>query len=622
MSQAAANGIGRLFRQERNWKGRWALIPVETCYRILEIVGICMTGVGFLTATLALVRLPHVLNVNPVFWIFVGLHFFSLASVILRGLPFNVRFGFLATTIMGSLSITLVGVGFPPTLMFGILLEVTIASLFYGTRGAIGALTAVIGLLSCAAFGWVHGYLPVFLDRANGEKLTEIHTGIVWIRIMLASLGYLTAVVLIMRYVLGDLNSALKSANSTLQQLAVEQEHRARAEEGRITAERSAREAQKFEALGRLASGVAHDFNNALCVMKCWSSYLVEVSEDREVQEAMTDIKRATENAEHLTQHLLAFSRSETSKRDSADISEVVDYECRTLSRLLPKNIVVKCEIDGAASVPLGKGQLQEVILNLAINARDAMPNGGTLTIQSAVQALDVPTKHLKPGKYARLTVSDTGVGMDDATINRIYEPFFTTKGPGKGTGLGLSMVYGLVSRAGGTITAHSRPGEGARFTILLPVISREDSRPVQQPVAITGAARCRTLVVEGKPEIGGLIERILSREGFPVLWVQLGEDAKRAIESSPSPFGLLIVQGVLPGISTPEVVECARANSLETQIVIISAPSIDPTLSEALSTGEFHLLPKPFEPNLLRSVVNEALADRPSGGTIHVLAS
>jgi signal transduction histidine kinase len=161
-----------------------------------------------------------------------------------------------------------------------------------------------------------------------------------------------------MRNVLGNLNSALGTATSTLRQLSIEQEHRARAEEARTLAERSAREAQKFEALGRLAGGVAHDFNNALCVMKCWSSYLLEVSTDEEVRNAMLEIKRSTENAEHLTQHLLAFSRSEKGKLEVSDLAEVVSHECRTLRRLLPKNIVVTEQVEGPIHVPLGKGQM------------------------------------------------------------------------------------------------------------------------------------------------------------------------------------------------------------------------------------------------------------------------
>jgi signal transduction histidine kinase/CheY-like chemotaxis protein len=502
--------------------------------------------------------------------------------------------------------------GVVPTWAFVTMNLVLLTSLFYGVRAGLWMIVALAATHVLIAYGWVSGAFPILLPASQGLALLDLRSASVWTRVLLISGGFLTLILVMLRHVLGDMNSALQESNSTLQRLSVEQEHRARAEEARIMAERSAREAQKFEALGRLASGVAHDFNNALCVIKCWSSYLMEVSENGEVREAMGEIKRSTENAEHLTQHLLAFSRSDATKRQVSDLCEVVEYEARTLGRLLPRNIVVRCETEGETQVPLGKGQLQEVILNLAINARDAMPGGGTLSLQSGFQDLDVPTKLLPVGRYARLVVSDTGTGIDDATMARIYEPFFTTKGPGKGTGLGLAMVYGLVTKAGGTISVQSKLGEGSSFTILLPLATALDLTREAVSASIVTPRRCRVLIVKSRTDIGGLIDKILVREGFPTLWVETGEAAVKAIQASEVPFGLVIVQGVLPGVSPKEILALARSHDSDCRVIVISAPFMDEDLLAGVATGRYHLLTKPFEPDLLRRIVNEALAHPP----------
>ncbi len=586
-------------------------MQVETCYRILDISAWLIALTGVFAAVMVYLKIPDTALKSPLFWAFIGIDVVYWCVALFRGWPFAVRFGLLLVSLFGFVAIASIALGMPPGVVFVVLFTVGLTSLFYGLKGGVQVIAALIAILAVVGWGWVKGYCPLYMSNSDSALLQNLRLPEVWFRYLIIAAGNLFVVVIVLRYVMGDMNEALRTANSTLQQLSIEQEHRARAEEAKVAAERSAREAQKFEALGRLASGVAHDFNNALCVMKCWSSYLMEVSGDKEVQEAMADIRRSTESAEHLTQHLLAFSRGDTSKREVADLAEVVDYECRTLSRLLPKNIIVKAGVDVSTRVPLGKGQLQEMILNLAINSRDAMPNGGMLTVQAGTQVLDLPSKNLKPGRYAQLIIADTGSGMDEATMARIYEPFFTTKGPGKGTGLGLSMVYGLVSRAGGTIGVQSRVGEGTTFTILLPEVSAEQASTEQGTVAIASAVRCRVLIVETKPEIGGLIERILSREGFPVLWVRNGGDAIQAMAASGNSFGLVIIQGVLPGISSGEVIADARSRDPDTRIMIVSAPDIDPVLVEHLETGTYHLLPKPFEPDLLRTVVNEALRTR-----------
>ncbi len=569
-----------------------------------------MGGVSFFAVV---ARVPHALH-YPILWVYLSVHVAILAAAILRGWPFDVRFAILATGLLTVNMLVAATVGIVPNWAVQIMILVATGSLFYGPRCGWWLGAAIIVSYAAIAWGWVSGHLPVYVTRQEGASILNLESPQVWIRILVIAAALLSIVLVSMSYVLGDLNEALRDAKRSLGQLAVEQEHRARAEEARLTAERSAREAQKFDALGRLASGVAHDFNNALCVMKCWSSVLIETSSDPEVREAMHEIKRSTENAEQLTQHLLAFSRSDSGRREVADLGEVVRQECRTLSRLLPKSIVVEPTVDGIVHVPLGKGQLQEILLNLAINARDAMPGGGRLTIQAGRSDLDVATKTLRAGRYASLVVSDTGAGMDEAVMSRIFEPFFTTKPHGKGTGLGLAMVFGLVSGAGGSIAVASRPGEGSTFTILLPEASGAEAGVEQRAESIVVPMRCRVLVVDAKQEIGALVERILTRDGFPTVWVRDGRTALEAIAAADSRFGLVIIQGALPEVSTLEVIRAAEQASGSCRFVVISAPVMDPAITAGVSLGRLHLLMKPFEADRLRAVVSAALTADPSG--------
>lgn len=588
------------------------MVPVGTCYRILNQVVCVFAFVNVYTLLMTLKLVFEPLRANPAYWIFCCTHLSMVPVALFRGWPFRLRFGILLADIVVSMALVCCAVGITPSWAFVIILVVALVSLFYGTRWGMATAATVVAIHLVIAWGWASGRLPVFLTREQGLEVLNLSRPLVWARILIVAAGYMTIVVLLMRNVLGDLNVALKSANSTLRQLAIEQEHRARAEEARIIAERSAREAQKFEALGRLASGVAHDFNNALCVTKCWSTYLMEVSEDEEVRNAMLEIKSSTENAEHLTQHLLAFSRSESGKRVVCELTAVVEQECKTLRRLLPKNIEVKSEISGTANVPLGRGQLQEVILNLAINARDAMPAGGTLLIQAGTEPPGPGGAGATPATYARLTVTDSGIGMDEATMARVYEPFFTTKPEGKGTGLGLSMVYGVVSGAGGRISVTSTLGKGTAFTIRLPVAEAEPQKRAELAGRPGSAGRCQVLIVDGKPEIGTLVEKLLKREGFPSQWVRTAESAVVALEESKGAYGLLVIQGVTPGMSTGSIIERAREKNPDCRVLVLSAPSMERDVLDGVNDGHYQLLAKPFESEGLRRAVAAALAAPP----------
>lgn len=614
MSSEPAQVRTSWLRSERSWKGTRALVPVETCYRILDVFLWISSVVGVLGLGLGYYRASEMLGRNPLFWLVVSMQVPALMAAIFRGWSFNLRYALLALSLLCyDLCVTAV-LGVTPNIVFFTIVLLSTTSLFFGARAGM---LLVIGLFlaqAVIAWGWITGRLPAFMPSAHATQMfTDYSEGVVWLRVLVIGMLMQGGLVVLMRFVLSDLNGALRQSNNTLHKLAIEQEYRARAEEARLKAELAVRESQKFDALGRMASGVAHDFNNALCVIKGWSSLLLEDTSDPLVRDAMGDIKRATDNAAQLTHHLLAFSRNDPAKREVANLAEMVQLEARTLRRLLPQDIDVTAETGGSVHVRLGRGQLQEIVLNFAINSRDAMPQGGKLIFR--VRTVEATGPNQPAGKYARLDVIDTGSGMDPATQARIFEPFFTTKAPGKGTGLGLPMVYGLVSGAGGWIEVESAPGRGTTFTVHLPAVAATDIHIPPPVTAILNPTRCRVLIVDGQPEIRAVVERILTREGFPVIAVANGTEALAAMEGPAGRFGLLITEGVLSGVPTTEIIERALLVDPDCRVVIASAHLPDQLLQRGVETGSYIMLPKPFDASQLREAVNEAVG-RKSGIT------
>lgn len=608
MSTPAAPGIRRWLLPERGWRGTRALVPVDTCYRILEIF---LWFVGILAPfglILGYQRAPDLLRHHPLFWLGLTAQIPVILAAIFRGWPFVLRHAILLAAIsVFAVSVSLV-VGQAPNMVFFVIVAVLTTSLFYGARLGLTVAAGFFFAQALIAAGWVLEVFPLGVPvDAHSRLITDFTDPLVWVRVTVIAFGMQAGLVLFMRYVLRDLNEALREANRTLHKLAVEQEHRARAEEARLRAEHAAREAQKFDALGRMAGGVAHDFNNALCVIKGWSSVLLEDVRDPEIREAMGDIKRASDNAAQLTHHLLAFSRHDPTKREVTNLSETIRVEAKTLRRLLPPDVEVTAEIGEPVHVLLGRGQLQEIILNLSINARDAMPRGGRLSFKvSAVETAGPDEQRAK--RYARCEITDTGMGMDEATRAHIFEPFFTTKAPGKGTGLGLAMVYGIISGAGGWIEVKSTPGHGTTFTLFLPEVAAADAH-VEPPVAaILHPTRCRVLLVDGQQEVRAVVEHILAKEGFPVMAVATGEDALAALEGPAGGFGLLITEGIVAGAPASAVIARALLLNAACRVIVASAHQPDQLVQRGIDTGSYILLAKPFDASLLREAVNDAI--------------
>ncbi|MGA2709858.1 MAG: ATP-binding protein [Steroidobacteraceae bacterium] len=604
--------LAKWLRPERAWQGKHALVRVETCYRILDVVIWIVAVSAVVGLCMVFLRAPDWLSGSRWFALAAAIQIPMFASALCRGWPFRLRFAFLGADLLVVTLANGVLFGLLPNWVLIALILIILATLFFGIRAGIAAIITVLTVNGLVAWGWVTESLPL---HENGEyvgaAILDYRVAAVWVRVLAVGTAGFTSIVIMLRYILGDLNRALHESRDALQRLAVEQESRIRAEQARFEAERVARDAQKFDALGRMASGVAHDFNNTLCVMKLWSGLVADdPSADLEtMRAAMKDIGEATASAQQMTSRLLAFSRDEAGQRGECNLASVVRRDAETLARILPEDIVVESRLGDDATVALLPGQVQEILLNLAINARDAMPQGGKLLIQTAIETRIAAADGLAPGRYCRLSVTDTGTGISEDVKPRIFEPFFTTKAPGIGTGLGLAMIYGLVKGAGGSISVQSRLGAGSSFTILLPIIDKGEFQAESTRASISTAIRCPVLVVDKQSEMGALVERILAKEGFPTVWVRDSPAALDKIAAAAERIGLLILEGVMPEVPTKEIIAAAFRHNPSCKIIVILGHMMDSEIFDGIERGLYHKLSKPFDAETLRRVISEALA-------------
>jgi len=373
-------------------------------------------------------------------------------------------------------------------------------------------------------------------------------------------------------------------------------------------------QSQKMESVGRLAAGIAHDFNNLLNVINGTAVLASEgLKEGDSLQADLEEIRRAGERAASLTRQLLAFSRQQIMEPDVFDLNTLVADLGGMLRRVIGEDIEFVVVPAGApCSVRADPGQIEQVVMNLVVNARDAMPTHGTLTIET--QAIDLDEAHnashpsVKPGSYARLMVSDSGVGMDEATRMRIFEPFFTTKEPGKGTGLGLSTVYGIVQQSGGSIGVNSELGRGTTFEIYLPRVEEvaHTERPARTLTPVSGTETI--LVVEDYLALGQFAKRILQSAGYTVLVASNGDEALLLLERHEGPVHLLLTDVVLPGMGGPELV--ARIADVRPQMKVIyaSGHTDDALLRHGVAADATHFLVKPYTSEVLTRAVRAVL--------------
>lgn len=379
--------------------------------------------------------------------------------------------------------------------------------------------------------------------------------------------------------------------------------------------EKELRQAQKMEAIGRLAGGVAHDFNNVLSAVRGHAEFLLaETEPGSSAEQDVRQILHATETAATLTRQLLAFARHQVMSREVLDLNQVIERTLKLLRRMLGADILVSLQLSSVPpKVEADQGQLEQILLNLAVNARDAMPRGGKLTIESHLLELSedyLSTQlQLQPGSYALVAVSDTGTGMRPEVLARVFEPFFTTKGVGKGSGLGLATVYGIVRQLGGDLHVYSEEGHGSTFKIYLPSTQEPVSRAqttAAAPSASSGG-EC-ILLVEDDPLLLPLTSRIFRNRGYCVHAFASSEIALQQFHQLTPHPELILTDVVMPVMSGPEFVRQLHAQKPSLPVLYMSGYTSHYAIESGLLEGEMPILQKPFSQAQLCEKVREAL--------------
>jgi len=375
-------------------------------------------------------------------------------------------------------------------------------------------------------------------------------------------------------------------------------------------------QSQKLEAVGLLAGGVAHDFNNLLTAILGYSQLgLVKLSDNDPMRTNFEEIKKASERAASLTRQLLAFSRKQVMQPKVLDLNSVVPEMEKMLRRMIGEDIQLRTALQAdLGSVRADPGQMEQVIMNLALNARDAMPSGGKLTIETANAYLnETYVRHhvsVVPGAYVMLAVSDTGLGIDQDTQQHVFEPFFTTKELGKGTGLGLSTVYGIVKQSGGYIWIYSEVGKGAAFKIYLPRVDERAERYKHEaaPAEIPGGTET-ILLVEDEDIVRRLAKQVLESRGYRVIEAASGKDAIRLAEDKPDAIDLLLTDVVMPEMSGRELAGRLASLRPEIRVLYMSGYTDDTIIHHRVLEAGINFIQKPFTPDALALKAREALA-------------
>jgi len=481
---------------------------------------------------------------------------------------------------------------------------VTLSALLLRPRVAVVFLALMIaGMLT----------IGLLMDRGAlvAERQEEYESASLrnWLRIILVTGGITAAVAATVFAAVREIERSADAVRSALDELQAETRRRVALEDERRKAEVAIAEARRLETVGRLAGGVAHDFNNSLVAILGWADLVLGRArrgaplEGRGgIEEGLKNVNKAATQASHLTRQLLAFARREVLDPRPLDVNAAIQGTTAALTRLLTDDVRIRFEPGRGLPPILGdEGRLAQILMNLAANARDAMPSGGTFGIETRlVEAGLAPASAPDAGaRYVEVVVRDSGVGMDAATRARIFEPFFTTKGPGRGTGLGLASVQGAVAQGGGYVGVESEPGRGTTFTLGFPAASAEARAPSPSeraaPASGRGGAGRRVLLAEDEPLVRDTMSTALRSAGFDVIEAATGDGALEAARRHKGELDLLCTDGIMPGLPTSRLIEAFQELFPRAAVLVCSGYVEEELLRRGIEERALGFLAKPF---------------------------
>ncbi len=499
-----------------------------------------------------------------------------------------------------------------PNAFLGMMMVVVLLALGLGSRAAWWALAASVLAVSGIGALFVYGHVtpdPVMVDpRKVGN----------WARVIATYTAVTGATVLCVAYLTSKLESAMLGSQALLDALARESAQRVEALERERALFAQLQQAQKLESVGTLAGGVAHDFNNLLLVILSHVQVMrLRLPGDaHELTESVTAIEGSARRATELTRQLLTFSRQQVADRDVFDLDAATEHSLTLIRRLLPASIELRFARAGLPLAVLGAPyELDQILMNLCVNARDAMPHGGTLDVTTALQR--PPGDDGTGPPRASIRVRDSGVGMTPEQRERIFDPFFTTKGPDRGTGLGLSVVHGIVRRWGGTIEVDSAPGAGTTMSVYLPVSERQATTRAREAAAV-GALRGdeTVLLADDDARVRLVIETILTDAGYRVLACGDGLEALDRFRAAPEAVDILVTDVVMPRMGGRELCEALNLARPALPCLLCSGYAADTVTPDFLRPGRREFLQKPFASDELlgrtRALLDAAARERP----------